>query len=273
MGLRCSFPIGNRSGSRFGLDVNGDDISAVVAAIRATPGLRLAGLHVHFPDHAVDSFAERARRMVAIADRLFPEGPDYLDLGGSFYGGVPAACPGGNPACSDYAAAIGAVFKAAYSDSSSPPLLILEPGTALIASAAKFVTKVITVKYLGDRCVATVAGSILNISPNTRRVDFPVAVLRKFPDVSTKVGSSVGFHVVGSTPIEDEYLSLGLAGSVCEGDFLMYGNVGAYSMTMTPLFTHPHVAVLKLGEDRTSWSVVRRAQTPEDVFRSMFCEH
>lgn len=265
LGLRVNFPLGERTRMRLGVDVDSSDFDVAVEGIRDSAGLRLAGLHCHFPDWSVDSFAERTRVLIRVAERTLPEGPEFLDIGGSFYGGVPAVYPGegGPPRIADYADAVCAQLRGSYGSDPSGPRLIVEPGTALVASAMSFITRVVNVKRLEGTSFANVAGSILDTSPNTRRVDFHVAV------ISQGEGLAGPFDVGGSTLMVDEYLSLGVPGPLAEGDFVVVNNVGAYSLSMVAPFLRPDVAVLKRSGDDGAWLPVRRAATPSDVFARM----
>ncbi|MEI8084168.1 MAG: hypothetical protein WCI74_20195, partial [Actinomycetes bacterium] len=265
VGLRLGFPLGSRTHLRFGFEMGSVEYDEAVRRIRAAYGLRLSGLHCHFPDWTAESFTERARTLVMAADDLFDAVPDFLDIGGSFYGGVPAQFPGGGPAPSvaDYADAVCSELVAAYGKDASGPRLLIEPGTALVASAMSLVTRVVSIKSAGDRRFANVAASILDTSPNTRRVDFPVATIRG------SQGLDGPFDIGGSTLIADDFMALDLPGPLAEGDFLEFGNVGAYSVSMAPPFVRPDIAVLKRTDPDGNWTGVRRAATPEDVFGAM----
>lgn len=265
LGLRVNFPLGERTRMRLGVDVDSPDLDDAVERIRESAGLRLAGLHCHFPDSGLDSFGKRTRALIDVAERTLPAGAEFLDVGGSFYGGVPAVYPGvgAPPSIADYADVVCAQLHASYGSDPSSPRLIVEPGTALVASAMSFITRVVNVKRVAGGNYANVAGSILDTSPNTRRVDFHVAV------IGQGEGLAGPFDVGGSTLMVDEYLTFGVPGPLAEGDFVVFNNVGAYSLSMVAPFLRPDVAVLKRSGDGGTWLPVRRAATPADVFATM----
>lgn len=254
VGLRCSFPVLDQAGSRFGLDVDGPEFADAVGALRGHQGLRLAGLHCHFADRRVESFAYRAAKLVDVASQVIPAGPDYLDFGGNIYGGVPAQLPGQlgePPRFADYAEAVTAAMIAGYGVGDDSPTLIIEPGAAIVATAVRFITRVISVKHSHGRRIATVHGSLLNISPNTRRMDFPVRLLSAGGEASTGPGTLC--DVAGGSPMEGDYLALGVPLAVSEGDFLSFARVGAYSISMAPRALAPPAAVLTRRAAGAPW--------------------
>ena len=288
IGLRCALPMGDGSVQRLGLDPNGEEFAEAVALIRASDGVRLAGLHGHVPGHAVADFAERVTTLLDIAQRWLPNELEYLDVGGGFYGGVPSwptLADGPAPRFADYAEAIRTPLERTHGRLADPPLLIVEPGTSMVANAFTYVTRVRSIKRRDDRGIATVAGTLLDTSPNTRRVDFPVQVLRAEPSHPTEPAAASAeaaaadesaavvdadashptYDIVGSTLIEGEYLALNVPGPIEEGDFVMFANVGAYSLSFATTFLQPQVAVVQRDAEG-KWRVVRPAGNPQTVF-------
>ncbi len=233
VGLRCDFPLGDRRASRFGVPL--DDVADAAALIRATPGLRFAGLHCHFPGTEA-AFDSRARGLLAATRIAFPDSPpDFLCVGGGFHGGVPAPVPGTSP--SDYAALLLPALTDAFG--TETPTLVLEPGAALVAAAFTFVTRVRVVKPQPNRPSAVVAGSLFDISPNTRRTDLPVHTITR------SRGAARGeVDITGATPMPDEYLALGVPGPLEPGDFVCFHRVGAYSWAMAPEWLRDRAPVL-----------------------------
>lgn len=291
IGLRCALSYGDVSVQRLGMDSTGEEFARAVAAIRGSAAFRLTGLHGHTPGPGVEAFAARVSQLIAIASRWIPDELDYLDVGGGFYGGVPAWSPeadGPPPSFVDYAEAMRGPLLAAYGKGANSPVVIVEPGTAIVANAFTYVTRVLAVKRVGRRRVVLVDGSLLDTSPNSRRVDFPVSRLRAVSTPSDEEGRSGDsgrtgqtrggndadptqqplaegyFDVAGSTLIEAEYMAFDVAGPVAVGDFLVFANVGAYSLSMGSEFLRPRVAVLQYSEG--DWRPVRRAGTPWEVF-------
>ena len=69
---------------------------------------------------------------------------------------------------------------------------------------------------------------MFDISPNARTTNLPVTAILN-PKLKRKKYHS-SYNVVGYTCIETDYLTKKLKVPLSEGDFLVYGNVGSYSV-------------------------------------------
>lgn len=270
VGVRCNFAVGAESRSRFGVDVDGDTFAALLQAIRGRANLRLAGLHCHFPERDLWSFTNRTRRLLEVAAGVFAAPPDFLDIGGGFYSELPAdmkaALGRPVPTFEEYARAICPLVRAQYgADPGRSPRLFIEPGTALVADAFRFYARVIDVRTVADRRIATVAASIFNISPTARRERPPIAVLS--PDgASGTACNSPPTDIAGFTCIENDFLTRNAGRGVDVGDFLEYGNVGSYSVVMKPPFILPATPILMLREGADDPVLIKRREVNADVF-------
>lgn len=269
--IRCNFPLDGKLDSRFGFDVEGEEFREAVAALRRAPNVRLAGLHCHFPNRDLASYAIRAERMIGLAQELFAAPPDFLNLGGGYYGTLPRElrerCTVSPPSFDDYARVVAGAIAAAFPEPDRRPLLLIEPGTALVADTFEFVTRVLSTKTVRGRRIATVAASIFNISPNTRSVNLPVRVLRRTAVESTGADCAP-VDVAGFTCIESDYLTRGLGGPIAAGDFLVYSNVGSYSIVMKPPFILPNAPILKRCQGSGELVVIKQRESYEYIFRN-----
>ncbi|QXE85027.1 alanine racemase [Geomonas nitrogeniifigens] len=268
--IRCNFPIDDNLQSRFGFDVGGEEFRHAVQTINNSPNLRLAGLHCHFPNRDLSSYAVRVERMIELCQNLFSEPPDFINIGGGYFGNMPDKLKMTYkfelPNFSDYAKVICTKFARAFEGQSKKPLLFIEPGTALVADTFKFYTKIINIKNINGRRIVNVSGSIFNISPVARSLNLPVSILNR--DASTDVGeASQFFDVTGFTCIESDYLSKSVKGYAEVGDFIVYENVGSYSIVMKPPFILPNCAIIKKVEGG-GYSVVRTRETSDYIFKN-----
>ena len=272
IGIRCNFFMEGREPSRFGVEVDSDEFVNVVKGIRSTRNLRLGGLHCHFPDRDLESFQQRTSKLLEIVKRVFPDGPLFIDIGGGFFGDLPNSLrklyTERPPTFSEYGEVVGRLCTAAFSGMASPPTLFIEPGTALVANAFRFYTRVLDVRNVGSRRIATVAGSIQNISPHARSCQLPVKVLTPVLTTPDPYATEQAIDIAGYTCMEGDYLTKELRTRVTVGDVLEYGNVGSYSIVMKPPFIMPNVPILMIADDPRAMFLIRRKEDPKSMFHS-----
>ena len=266
VGLRCSVATPKAPASRLGFDADGTTLEAVAERLAGAGNLSVIGLHSHAPDGSADGLRARTAGLVRVAERLFPEGPDVLDLGGSFRGRVPIGhdLPGDvEPTFDEYAAAIAEGLRPGVARWRRHPRIIVEPGAAVVSSAFCLYARVVEVKTVRGHDFVTVAASVLDTSPNMRRVDFPVTVIPR--EVSAEAAGRAPMLVGGMSPIDGDFLALELPSRPVVGDFVRFDNVGAYSISMRPAFNYPPHAILQTDGDEVT--TLRARQSYENVLR------
>jgi diaminopimelate decarboxylase len=72
--------------------------------------------------------------------------------------------------------------------------------------------------------------------------------------------------IVGFTCIENDCLYKGYSGWVGVGDYLVFSNVGSYSIVFKPQFIMPNVPVIEYSETIGDYEIIKRQETMEDVF-------
>ena len=70
----------------------------------------------------------------------------------------------------------------------------------------------------------------------------------------------------GYTCIEGDYLYKGFNGELSVGDFVVFDDVGSYSIVMKPPFILPNVAILEPLDRGKSLAVIKRGENFEDIF-------
>ncbi len=266
VGLRCSLATQRAEASRLGFDAESTMLDAAAERIAGAGNLSVIGLLNHVPDGSADGLRARTAELVRVAERLFPDGPEVLDLGGSLRGRVPVGRdPAGAPATTfdDYAAAIAEGLRPGVARWPRHPRIILEPGAAVVSSAFCLYARVLEVTTVRGQDFALVAASVLDTSPNLRRVDFPATVISR--QASRDAAEPAPMLVGGMTPIDGDYLALELPVRPAAGDFVRFDNVGAYSISMRPAFSYPAPAILQTGGGEVV--VLRARQSYEDVLR------
>jgi diaminopimelate decarboxylase len=146
------------------------------------------------------------------------------------------------------------------------PILIIEPGTALVADAMKYVCQVNSIKQVCGRTIASLTGSSYNINPNPNRKNVPIEVFPS-PDAQSR-RELKGAFLAGYTCIEGDYLYKEFCGSLAVGDFIVFDDVGSYSIVMKPPFILPNVAIVEPLQDGFSYDVVKHGESFDDIFRT-----
>ena len=72
--------------------------------------------------------------------------------------------------------------------------------------------------------------------------------------------------IVGYTCMEDDYLYRNFNGTLSMDDYIVFKNVGAYTLVLKPPFIHPSPAVLVCDENGKVLDVIKRAEEFQDVF-------
>jgi diaminopimelate decarboxylase len=269
VGLRVSFLYDqNVDLSRFGFNVENGSFAEVVRKIKEFGNVYINGLHCHFmvPNKSATGYSKIARNMIELyRDNFAAEGLSYIDLGGGFFSPMPpeleSQFEGPVPDYEDYADAIATQFAAFFGKLDHKPWLILEPGIALVADAMNFVAKVIDVKALHGRNLVLVNGSVYDIKPTLNKKNLPMEIIRMNVDKNTVKE----FDVVGYTCMENDYLITDAVGAISIGDYVIFKNVGAYTVVLKPPFIRMAPPIVSFFDDK--WELIRRAEQLDDVFK------
>ncbi len=259
VGLRVNFSVEDccpgdigweKDGTRFGFSYENGALKKAVERINRISNIRVGGLHMHVsnPKRGVNVY----RTLAAMAARIIREyqiEAEYVDIGGSFFGGVP-----GKTTFVEYISAIREELESTVDPQRTA--LIVEPGSAIIASPVDFVTSVIDVKNTAKSRMVTVDGSRCNIDPLLLKQNY---LLDLVSEGKTYPGKQI---VCGFTCMDkDRILEICDMPELHEGDRLVFHRVGAYTMQMNPLFISFFPAVyVRDGELKC----VRPAWTAED---------
>jgi diaminopimelate decarboxylase len=275
LGLRCNFEVHDGVLSRFGFDVGSQEFLNAVALIDAHPKMKLSGLHCHFATRSLDCWKYRTQGMIAVIDRHFRHRLDdlaHVSLGGGMYGDMPdelkTQFPVTIPEFEDYAVVAALPFASYFEQTGSRhrPTLIIEPGTALVADAMKYVCQVNSIKQVRGRTIVSLTGSSYNINPNPNRKNVPIECF-PVPGAGSRTEIS-GAYFGGYTCIEGDYLYTDFNGNLAVGDFIAFDDVGSYSVVMKPPFILPNVAIVEPLGDGKGYKLVKRRETFEDIFHT-----
>lgn len=267
VGLRCNFDIQNESISRFGFDSDTAEFEALVTKLNENSQIELEGFHCHFPDRNLQSYQHRVEGMLDVLDRLSANPPKFIDLGGGYFGKMHEELAkqfGNVHSYHEYAEIIGSALSKKYINLPPEkwPLLILEPGSALVADTMDFVSSVIDIKNIRGQYIAMSSGSKFNIGLLTSSVQMPMEVFS-----SENSTNFTNIDVSGFTCIESDYLYKNYAGVLGVNSFLHFSNVGSYSIVFKPPFIMPNVPVISISQlEPLEYQIVKKQETMSDIF-------
>lgn len=246
---------GDNDNSRFGFSDETEEFAEALRTIMGLPNVRLSGLHIHRTAHSRSiRFYRNSIRYACEAIRKHNLQVDYLDVGGGYFGIFP-----NKPTYREYAEA----FKDVLSEYLLDKLrVIVEPGNALVASCFSFLSEVIDVKHVEpDRWFVTMDGSRNDVDPFFRKTGYMKEL------VTDGTGEIVKEQIVsGCTCLEyDRLFTIQSKPLLKVGDRILYKNVGAYTMCLTPLFIRylPNVYV----NDGNHYELIREKWTAKEYIQ------
>lgn len=255
--VSCEDADGSDDNSRFGFSDEINEFADVINFIASRPNLRLAGLHIHRTAHSRSPrFYERSVAYAASVIKKYNLQLDYLDVGGGYFGIFP-----NKPTFEDYAEAFYRPLKKAGLENLR---IIVEPGNALTASSFKFLSEVIDVKRVDSKTrFVTTDGSRNDVDPFFKKKDYLKEILYSSENRTIEPLQIVA----GCTCLEyDRLFALVDKPRLEVGDRILYNNVGAYTMTLSPQFIRlwPRVYAVNANDE---YKLVRRESRAEDIIR------
>lgn len=264
IGIRVNFDIDDGVVSRFGFDVASEELGKALESVRTTKNIHLKGMHCHFATRSLKTWRPRAEGMLALLDTMGIV-PEHIDLGGGLYGkmedSLKAQFDVDIPTYREYAQEVAPLFAAHYAGK-IPPLLLLEPGSALVGDCMRFVSKVVGIKAVRGKSIATLLGSIYNINPTLNKKNPPITV---YPmGKAQKEYKDLDFG--GFTCIESDYIYRNFDGWLAQDDMVMFGNVGSYSVVLKPPFILPNFPVIDVCGEQVE--IIKQGECFDDLFHT-----
>ena len=218
--------VGENDNSRFGFSDETDEFSNALDIVSGLKNIRLSGLHLHRTAKSRSIlFYQNSLRSTCEIIAKYGLNLDYIDIGGGFFGFFM-----NKPTYQQYVDGFYSVLSEYKLDSLR---IIVEPGNALVASCFSFVSEVIDVKHVEENLwFITTDGSRNDIDPFFQKSSYFYDLLtsRDTPVVCEQV-------ISGCTCLEyDRLFTLKDAHMLSTGDRILYNNVGAYTMCLSPMF-------------------------------------
>lgn len=274
IGIRCNFDIYDGVVSRFGFDVDGNDFIAAIKIIRQVENIILKGLHCHFSTRSLVSWSKRFAGIEKIIKTYFLDFPfSFISFGGGLFGKMEVFLRGQFkveiPSYKNYADEVAKPFSNLFKQmhESKRPILIIEPGTALVGDVMKFASQIFSIKDVKGKKIATLHGSVYNINPTLNKINLPITVFHDTENKNSQRNYS-NLDFGGFTCIESDYLFRGYNGDLAVGDYVVFGNVGSYSIVLKPPFILPNFAIVELSSQNDEIELIRHRETFDDLFKN-----
>lgn len=265
IGVRCNFDVNDGVVSRFGFDIESEDFKKAMDLFCNYKNLYLIGLQCHFATRSLDTWKSRAEGMLALIDKLGIL-PEQIDLGGGLFGkmadSLKAQFDCEIPSYKQYAEAVAPVFADHFKKINNKPLLLIEPGSALVGDCMHFAARVVNIKDVRGKAIATLLGSIYNINPTLNKKNPPINVYSMGCEQMEYKDLDFG----GFTCIESDYLYRHFSGKLAKGDMVVFGNVGSYSVVLKPPFILPNFPIIDVSDGELE--IIKRGETFDDLFHT-----
>lgn len=270
IGIRVNIEINDGVLSRFGIDVLSSDFDELMKRIVKISNIDLVGIHLHIASRGLHTWKPRVKKIIEFVESRFdPKKLEYISLGGGLYGNMPESLKkqftDSIPSFDDYANSVAHDFSTfAHKHEVEDSLkLIIEPGSALAGDSMQFISKVLHIKNIRGKSIATLAGSVFNINPTLNKKNPPIRVIHK-DESDVKQYSDLDFG--GYTCIESDYLYRGFTGNLSINDYIIFSNVGSYSIVMKPPFILPNFGIIKY--ENGFFVTLKRPETFYDIFNT-----
>lgn len=212
-------------GTRFGFSLENGDFYKVVEELNKIPNVNINGIHLHNTSktRSLNIYRELSKKACEIK-RKTNINFEFVDIGGGFFGGLPD-----KPSFDEYIKVISEELIKEYSPKET--CLIVEPGSAIIASPISFVSNVIDVKD-------TVKSRIVTLNASRTNIDPLMIKTKHFYDIVSESTDRLEKQVVcGFTCMDtDRIIIMHNEKELFINDKVIFNNVGSYTMSLNPLF-------------------------------------
>ena len=287
-GIRINFVMGNMPWTKFGFNYESGEAKEALEKISKKKNIKFEAIHNHSGTFNVDPkmYSKSTRIIIELAEYAKKLGLNtkIIDVGGGFPSSnklkpqydIPGGSKYNENTLQQFSSAImNHLKKAKHLFNKGKPILILEPGRAIVDEAMQLISKVVSKKKDANGNDSIVMDAGVNILPTAYWYDFEPKLANKLNgsnnNLSSKTkknGSNYNGPVKMYGPlcmqIDSINESVNLP-SVELGDVIVFSNVGAYNLTQSMQFIQTRPAVVLLGSNGVE--LIRRKETWRDIFK------
>jgi len=274
IGIRVNMDVGiDQVVDRFGFSLESGEAYEAVKLCTESGYLNVVCLHVHLTSYIVEPNSSDYYVPAQNIKLIWPKGAElygkaavkisklageiksrlgteikYLDLGGGF----PSV-----DNLSPYAESIVEPILTSFKD--NLPVLILEPGRAIVRNAVSLVATVVSVKEIqnGQNVLTVDAG--INLLPTSF---WSVQDVKPIRNIKGKTKDTI---IYGPLCLQTDIIAKISLPEINQGDKILVENVGAYNIPQSNAFIYPRPQIVMIDGD--SIRVIRRQETVEDVLK------
>ena len=287
-GIRINFVMGNMPWTKFGFNYESGEAKEALEKISKKKNIKFEAIHNHSGTFNVDPkmYSKSTRIIIELAEYAKKLGLNtkIIDVGGGFPSSnklkpqydIPGGSKYNENTLQQFSSAImNHLKKAKHLFNKGKPILILEPGRAIVDEAMQLISKVVSKKKDANGNDSIVMDAGVNILPTAYWYDFEPKLANKLNGSNNnlngktkKNGSNYNGLVKMYGPlcmqIDSINESVNLP-SVELGDVIVFSNVGAYNLTQSMQFIQTRPAVVLLGPNGVE--LIRRKETWRDIFK------
>ena len=287
-GIRINFMMGNMPWTKFGFNYESGEAKEAIEKISKKKNINFEAIHNHSGTFNVNPkmYSKSTRIIIELAEYAKKLGLNtkIIDVGGGFPSSnklkpqydIPGGSKYNENTLQQFSSAImNRLKKAKHLFNKGKPILILEPGRAIVDEAMQLISKVVSKKKDANGNDSIVMDAGVNILPTAYWYDFEPKLANKLNGSNNnlngktkKNGSNYNGLVKMYGPlcmqIDSINESVNLP-SVELGDVIVFSNVGAYNLTQSMQFIQTRPAVVLLGSNGVE--LIRRKETWRDIFK------
>jgi diaminopimelate decarboxylase len=286
-GIRVNFMMGNMPWTKFGFNYESGEAKEAIEKISKKKNINFEAIHNHSGTFNVNPkmYSKSTRIIIELAEYAKKLGLNtkIIDVGGGFPSSnklkpqydIPGGSKYNETTLQQFSSAIMRhLKKAKHLFNNGKPILILEPGRAIVDEAMQLISKVVSKKKDANGNQSVVMDAGVNILPTAYWYDFEPKLASKLNGLNGNLNRknkkngndhnrSVKMYGPLCMQIDSINESVNLP-SVELGDVIVFSNVGAYNLTQSMQFIQTRPAVILLGP--TGVELIKRKETWRDIF-------
>ncbi len=281
-GIRINFKMGSAPWTKFGFSYESKEAELALRKISKKKNIDFQAIHNHSGTFNVDPkiYSKSTRIILELAEYAKKLGLNtkIIDIGGGFPSSnklkpqydIPGGSKYNEETLKHFANEIMYYLKKKkHLFNNEKPILMLEPGRAVVDECMQLISKVVSKKKDASGKYNIVIDAGVNVLPTAYWYDFEPKIANKSNGI--KKNGSNGKNYNGSVKIYgplcmqiDSINESVPLPSVNAGDTIVFSNVGAYNLTQSMQFIQTRPAVILLGPNGPE--VIRRKESWRDIF-------